>query len=96
MMDKGVLMKPLLESRIYNYTFDYDEWPSISTNTARLLKPYNESIFKLRYKYKSVFRDLWQEEEVKLSAANSKKNKTKLKRAATLKGDIVEKNDKRG
>jgi len=42
-------MTPILESEIYNYTFDYDEWPGISTDTTPLLKPYNGSIFKLRY-----------------------------------------------
>jgi len=35
MMDKGVEMKQLLESNIYNYVFDFDEWPSISTDTTR-------------------------------------------------------------
>jgi hypothetical protein len=33
MMDKGVTMTPILESQIYNHTFDYDEWPGISTHT---------------------------------------------------------------
>ena len=79
MMDKGVNMTPLLASGIYNYTFDYDEWPPISTNTVSLLKPYNESIFKLRYKYPQVFPELWREEQKK-ERAKDQREKQRLKK----------------
>ena len=83
MMDKGVQMTRLLASGIYNYTFDYDEWPGISTNTVRLLKPYNESIFKLRYKYPEVFGELWKEEQKK-ERAKDEREKQRLKKQNTL------------
>ena len=73
MMDKGVQMAPLFGSGIYNYEFDYDEWPGISTNTTRYLVPYNGSIFKLRYQYPRVFRELWVDETQKKREAEEKK-----------------------
>jgi len=42
-------MTDLFNSEIFNRTFDYDEWASISLDDHKLLKPYNKSVFKLRY-----------------------------------------------
>lgn len=35
--------------------FDFDEWPDIHTNCTSYLKPYNNSIFDLRYSYSTIF-----------------------------------------
>jgi len=45
MLNKGVKLKTLFNSKIFNYVFDFDEWPAISIDTNRTLKPYNGSIF---------------------------------------------------
>lgn len=44
-------MTPLFESQIFNFTFDYDEWPATNVDIDKVLAPYNKSIFKLRYEY---------------------------------------------
>lgn len=56
-------MTDLFDSKIFNWSFDFDEWPSISTNTETMLRPYNKSIFKLRYEYPLVFKDLYDQHE---------------------------------
>ena len=33
LMNRGVNVTPLLESNIFNYSFDFDEWPGIHHNT---------------------------------------------------------------
>lgn len=52
---KEVAMKKLFESAVFNYTFDYDEWPATNPDTRKILAPYNKSIFKIRYEYPEVF-----------------------------------------
>ena len=56
-MDKGVIVSPLLESKIFSFNFDFDEWPSTHPNPAEEARAYNQSIFNLRYYYKDVFPD---------------------------------------
>ena len=48
-------MAQLLDSDIFEYTFDYDEWPGVHYNEDSFLRPYNESLFYVRFHYKSVF-----------------------------------------
>lgn len=55
LLNKGVAMTRLFRSRIFNHTFDYDEWPSTNHNTNKILAPYNESMFALRHHYAKVF-----------------------------------------
>lgn len=59
MIQKGADLTDLFNSKIFNHTYDYDEWPATHPNTDCLLKPYNESYFKLRYKYPAVFKKLF-------------------------------------
>ena len=54
-MDKGVIISPLLESNIFSFPFDFDEWPSTHANPAEEVRSYNQGIFNLRYHYKDVF-----------------------------------------
>ena len=49
-------MKYLFESNVFNYTFDFDEWPALDVNDEKDLQPYNKSMFKLRYEYCNTFR----------------------------------------
>ena len=59
MIQKGADLADLFDSKIFNHTFDYDEWPATHHNTSKLLHPYNESYFKLRYKYPNVYKKLF-------------------------------------
>jgi hypothetical protein len=51
----GVELTPLLESEIFIYRFDLDEWPSTHTNNETTIRPYNRSIFNLRQHYLTTF-----------------------------------------
>ena len=44
-----------MESNIFRYDFDYDEWPGTHTNEDCITRPYNESIFNIRQHYATVF-----------------------------------------
>lgn len=54
---KGINVEPLLKSKIFNYTFDFDEWPSQHTDNTKHLRSYNGSIFDIRDHYKTVFHE---------------------------------------
>jgi hypothetical protein len=54
-MEKGISVAPLLNSNVFNNTFDYDEWPGTHVNKDTYLRPYNDSIFNLRDSYRIVF-----------------------------------------
>lgn len=56
-MEKGVPIAPLLNSEIFCYKFDCDEWPSTHTDDQKYLRPYNLSIFDLRQNYNSIFHE---------------------------------------
>jgi hypothetical protein len=53
-------MVNLLRSEVFNYSFDYDEWPSSHFNAEDVSKPYNGSVFDIRYKrtYTSLFPEI--------------------------------------
>ena len=54
-------MVELFKSNVFNYNFDFDEWPATSTNTITMLRPYNKSMFKLRFEYVNIFKDLYED-----------------------------------
>lgn len=58
-------MQKLFASKIFNHTFDYDEWPSTNNDTTKMLAPFNESMFRLRHHYKDVFPRLHKRDEKK-------------------------------
>ena len=60
LIEKGVEMRGLFNSKIFNHSFDFDEWPTTSAVTETMLEPYNKSIFKLRYEYEVIFKNLYQ------------------------------------
>jgi hypothetical protein len=45
LMDKGIVVAPLLESDIFRHTFEAEDYPLIHTNNEKQLMPYNGSIF---------------------------------------------------
>lgn len=55
LLEKGIKLQPLLDSQVFNKTFDYDEWPSTHHNDATYIRPYNDSIFTIRHNYAKVF-----------------------------------------
>jgi hypothetical protein len=70
LLNKGVEMKDLLASKIFNFEFDFDNWPATSNNTKSFLRPYNGSIFNLRHEYQNIFPDLVKEEKQKEKKRN--------------------------
>jgi hypothetical protein len=52
-------MTAIFQSRVFNHPFDYDEWPTTNSNIIKQLEPYNQSIFKLRYEYPSIYTKIW-------------------------------------
>ena len=55
LLDKGIFVGKLLNSQVFNYEFDLDEWPSTHNCNNEELRPYNENLFMLRKHYKTVF-----------------------------------------
>ena len=75
MANKGARLKPLLESAIINFSFDYNEWPSTHADTTRMIRPFNGSLQGLRHEYSKIFGDLWRadekKEQIKLSGTDN-------------------------
>ena len=51
LISKGVTLSPLFESDIFQHKIEYAEWPSAHRDTTKKLKPYDESLFDLRFAY---------------------------------------------
>lgn len=84
LVNKGVTLKPLLQSNIFQYTFEFEEWPATNQNTQQMLKPYNDSIFKLRNQYHKVFPELYMAD-----------NQRKIKKALMMDDDNQNKKTKK-
>lgn len=54
----GVDVAGLFESKIMNTVFDYIEWPSTHHQTEKIFAGFNDSIFRLRKKYKHCYPQL--------------------------------------
>ena len=50
-------MTGLLESEVFYFQFDFDEWPSTHTDDETYYRPYNGNIFDIRTQYRTVFHD---------------------------------------
>ena len=55
LMEKGIEVSGLLNSHIFCFSFDFDEWPSTHTNQGEYHRPFNDSIFNLRNAYSKIF-----------------------------------------
>lgn len=51
----GIEVQGVFDSKIFNFEFDYDEWPSTHTNDESYIRPYNNSIYRVRSSYRDVF-----------------------------------------
>ena len=54
-VELGLHVCPLIDSKIFSLEFDYDDWPATHTEEDECIRPYNGSIFDLRYGYRIVF-----------------------------------------
>lgn len=57
LLEKGVKVTSLLNSNVFVYEFDLDEWPSTHNCNEEHLRPYNENLFALRKHYELVFSE---------------------------------------
>lgn len=55
LLEKGLQIKELLSSNVFNYEFDFDEWPGNHTNDSFELRPYHGTIYTVKMHYKNVF-----------------------------------------
>jgi len=58
LLDYEVDLIELFKSDVFSYTLEFDHWPSVHSNTKKMLKGYNGSIFDLRAKYSEIFPDV--------------------------------------
>ena len=56
-VEKGVHVCDLLNSKVYNMEFSFDQWPSIHRDSQSYLRAYNNSIFELRNSYADIFHE---------------------------------------
>jgi hypothetical protein len=54
-MEKDVKLSDLFNSQVFNYTFDYDEWPSTHSVRESKSRAYNGNLFSIRDKYREIF-----------------------------------------
>lgn len=54
-MEKGIEVTSLLDSAIFNVSFDYDDWPGSHPMEEKNIQPYNGSYFDIRLMYQQVF-----------------------------------------
>ena len=66
LLEKDIPVRKLLDSEIFNYTFDFDEWPGNhpfkgpeddDEEPIPVMKPYSGSIFRIRKQYPNVFTE---------------------------------------
>jgi len=50
-----VLIKPLLDSEVFSFNFDFDEWPGSHYNDEEVIRPFNVNIFQIRKHYRTIF-----------------------------------------
>lgn len=63
---RGVSLSKLVESNVFCYRFEYDQWPNRHDNPEVAQAPFNGSIFDIRYRYKEIF---WQDQFWEISFA---------------------------
>lgn len=57
LIEKGVELHDLLDSNVFMMELEFDEWVKNHTNDARIIRPYQDSIFDLRHRYSEIFPD---------------------------------------
>ena len=59
----GIRVTRLLESNVFIYQFDFQEWPAVHQNENCIIMPYNGTIFTLRKFYNELFGTISKETE---------------------------------
>jgi len=62
-IQKQVACEDLFNSKILVQEINYLEWPSTSRDKAKKFAPYNKSMFKLRFEYRHIFKENYEQEE---------------------------------
>lgn len=57
-MEKGICIHDLLDSGVFNVTFDYDYWPANHNNDEICRRAFNGSFFDIRKSYDIIFPDI--------------------------------------
>ena len=55
LVEKGITIRPLLDSNVFNHEFDMDEWPANHYNPTECTRAYNENFFLIGNDYNKVF-----------------------------------------
>jgi hypothetical protein len=77
---KGIPLSSLFHSDVFNYTFDFDEWPSSHPNDTLCSKPYVGNFFELRNKYETIFaeKEFGEEDNIEANKLNKIKYQINL------------------
>lgn len=75
LIEVGIPIKPLLDSQVFNYEFDFDEWPTTHYNSEDCILAFNENMFQIRKHYRTVFSsdDFRPAEELSVDQKEKKK-----------------------
>jgi len=55
MIQKGIILRELFSSKVFNMRIDFHGWPGNHTNLEDCIRPYNGSFFQIRHMYRKVF-----------------------------------------
>ena len=72
-----------MDSRVFLFDINFEEWPQVHENSTECSRPFNENIFQLRQHYRTVYF----EDEFEVQDENEdirKKNNTVYKIKYTL------------
>ena len=77
LLEKEIKLKDVLNSNIicHDLEFEENEWPYIHTNDSKIVKPYNNCIFKIRGEYLNIFHELREEDAELVKKKNDFFNK---------------------
>jgi hypothetical protein len=78
LMARGIELCALLQSNVFVYKFEFEGWPSAHSNVDKIMKPYNGSIFEIRYRYDQVFPELLNEVNPKGTQHNQQQEISKI------------------
>ena len=52
MLEVGIDLSKLVNSQIFCYNIEFDNWPAVHSDPKTYVRPYDGNILDLRYKYK--------------------------------------------
>ena len=57
LMDKGISLHDLLDSKVFNVVFDFDAWPGNHNDDEECIRAFTGSFFDIRQSYNQIFSD---------------------------------------